>query len=140
MPRKKGEAISKKRTGVTDFGAFFYELCDYTEMTPAEIATLAGLSEAVISRNTRVTEGTRTYPPTRETVTLLFDAFEQVAREKGLLLIPEVRQSFFNADPALLATVEQAERAGRMIGQLHSMVEQSLHHNSLAEDPPKSTS
>jgi transcriptional regulator with XRE-family HTH domain len=136
MPRERGEAISKPRENLTDFGELFYEICKYLGVTPADIAILTGLSEALISKNTRVTEDAQTYPPTRKTVTRLYEAFEYAAMQKELLLVPELKEAFFNADPALLGTMDQARRASRVIGQLQSMIKQ-VEDNAAVKPSPK---
>lgn len=136
MPRARGEPISKPREHLTDFGKLFYELCDYLDVTAAEIAQLAGLTEGLLSKNTRFTEDAQTYAPTRKTVIKIYEAFEQVASTRGLLLIPEIKQAFYNAHPAMQGTDDQAEHANRIIGQMHSMIEAAVRQ-TLANDQSK---
>lgn len=136
MPRERGEAISKARENLTDFGKLFYEICDYLGTTAAEVAVLSELSEALISKNTRFTEEAHTYPPTRKTIVRIYGTFEVIAMERNLLLTYEVKEAFFNADPAMQGTVDQSEKARRIIGQWQNVARQSAKH-ALANHSPE---
>lgn len=128
MPRKRGERISKRKEHLTDFGELLQQLCEYLGCTDADIARVSGLSQAVISRGTRVSKEKTPRDPTRDTVTRIYAALEQFAHDKELPMTPELKDIFFNIAPALHATPEQAASAKRRMGMVYSMLEEARKH------------
>src|SRR5450755_205042 len=125
MPKKRGEKIGKRKENLTDFGELLQQLCEYLDVSDADLARLSGLSHAVISRGTRIIAGEPRRDPSRETVTRLYATLEMVAREKSLPMTQELKDIFFNIAPAHHATPEQSASAKRRMGLMYRMLEEA---------------
>ena len=144
MPGKPGQKISKRKENLTDFGELFQQLCEYLDVNDADIARMSGLSHANISRVTRMTRKEKPRDPTRDTVTRIYTALEQVAREKDLPMTQGLKDIFFNIAPAMHATPEQAANAKRRMGMVYSMLEEARKHalenaGLLQQEPQRNT-
>ncbi len=128
MPGKRGGRISKHKEHLNDFGELFNQLCEYLDVKDIDIARLSGVSKSSISRITRSKSEASDRQPSNETITLLWEALEQVSREKSLPLTQELKDIFYNIDPVMHATPEQAESAKQRMNMVYSMLEEARKH------------